>query len=407
MAHIQVNQQKVTSEIAEKLASVCPFGAIVVDEKGLHIDAGCRMCGLCLKADKDGVLSLVEEEPVVRIDKDSWRGIAVLAECVGDGIHPITLELLGKAQQMAAPANIPVFAVVTGWRTASAVRRLRHYGADKIYVYDGKSLEHFESVRYASCVADFVRNVKPSVLMAGATSIGCSLAPRIAARFRTGLTADCTGLELRANSDLVQTRPAFGGNVMAQIVTSNTRPQLCTVRYRVFDAPQRCDEPTAEVVIMEIPDGLEEAGGLVTDVLAKPKEFDISGAEVIVAAGRGVRDEAGIQLVKQLADKLGAQAASSRPMVEAGWFDTRRQIGLSGRTVKAKLIITVGISGSVQFSAGMNQSECIVAINNDPQASIFNIAHVGIVGDLYEVLPALIRRIEGEEGSYAEQSRSC
>ena len=394
MAHIEVNRQKVTFEIAERLASVCPFGAMVADETGLHIDAGCRMCRLCFEADTDGVLSLVEEEPVAQVDKSSWRGIAVLAECVGDTIHPVTLELLGKAQQMAAPTNTPVFAVVTGWQTVSAVMKLRHYGADTIYVYDGKSLEHFEPLRYTSCVADFVRKVRPSVLMAGATGMGRSLAPRIAARFRTGITADCTGLELRENSDLVQTRPAFGGNIMAQIVTPHTRPQLCTVRYRVFDAAKRCDEPTSDVITMKIPDGLEEEGVLVTDVLAKPKELDISGAEVIVAAGRGVKDETGLQLVRQLADKLGAQLASTRPMVENGWFDPRRQIGLSGRTVKANLIITVGVSGAVQFAAGMNQSECIVAINNDPQASIFSIAHVGLVGDLYEVLPALMKRID-------------
>lgn len=429
MAHIEVNQQKVTPEIAERLASVCPFGAIVVSEKGLVIDDSCRMCRMCLKADKDGVLSLVEDRPAGKrlggsgagkpagdrspgdtpeadrpdgdkltatIDKSAWRGIAVLAECSGDSVHPITLELLGKALEMAAPARprTPVYVVLAGWSLSSAVQDLRYYGADRIYVYDDKSLEHFEPLRYTSCIADFVRKVKPSVLMAGATSMGRSLAPRIAARFRTGITADCTGLALRENSDLVQTRPAFGGNIMAQIVTPRTRPQLCTVRYRVFgEAPKR-EHPTAQVEVMPVPDGLDEVGACVLDALAKPKELDISGAEVIVAAGRGVKDEAGLDLVRKLADMLGAQLACTRPMVERGWFDPRRQIGLSGRTVKPKLIITVGVSGAVQFAAGMNQSECIVSINNDPEASIFNISHVGLVGDLYEVLPAFMERVE-------------
>ncbi len=291
MAHIEVDQQKVTSEIAERLASVCPFGAIVVDEKGLRIEDDCRLCRLCLKADKDGVLSLVEEkiagkvaaeaageaagqaagqaagevasqaagqaageaageaaaqaagkiagQMAAEVDKSSWRGIAVLTECQGDTVHPVTLELLGKAKEMAAPTKAPVFVVVVGWRTSSAVDTLRYYGADKIYVYDDKALEHFEPLRYTSCVADFVQKVRPSVIMAGATSLGRSLAPRIAARFRTGITADCTGLELRENSDLVQNRPAFGGNIMAQIVTPRTRPQLCTVRYRVFDEAEK------------------------------------------------------------------------------------------------------------------------------------------------------------------------
>lgn len=396
MAHIKVNQEKVTPEIAERLASVCPFGAIVVGEKGLSIESGCRLCGLCLKADQDGVLTLVEDKPVVSVDKSQWQGIAVLAECVGDQVHPITLELLGKALDMAAPTGAPVFAVVTGWQVSSAAESLRHYGADKIYIYDDWRLEHFEPLRYAMCVADFIEKVRPSVVMAGATSMGRSLAPRIAARFRTGITADCTGLALRDNGDLVQTRPAFGGNIMAQIVTPHTRPQMCTVRYRVFDAAPRREKPTSQIEVMEVPDGLENVGAEVLEVLAKPKELDISEAEVIVAVGRGIKDEAGLHLAKRLADTLGAQLACTRPMVENGWFDPRRQIGLSGRTVKPKLIITIGVSGAVQFAAGMDKSEFIISINNDPDASIFNISHVGLIGDLYEVLPAFIEKVEGE-----------
>jgi electron transfer flavoprotein alpha subunit len=246
------------------------------------------------------------------------------------------------------------------------------------------------------CVADFIEKVRPSVVMAGATSMGRSLAPRIAARFGTGITADCTGLAIRENGDLVQTRPAFGGNIMAQIVTPHTRPQLCTVRYRVFDAAPRREKPTAQVEVMQAPDGLENLGAQVLDVLAKPKELDISEAEVIVAVGRGVKDEAGLSLAKRLADILGAQLACTRPMVENGWFDPRRQIGLSGRTVKPKLIITIGVSGAVQFAAGMDKSEFIISINNDPEASIFNLSHIGLVGDLYEVLPAFMEKVERE-----------
>jgi electron transfer flavoprotein alpha subunit len=396
MARIEVSQQKVTPDIAERLVSACPFGAMVVNEKGLSIEAGCRMCRLCLKADKDGVLTLVEDKPAATVDTSAWRGIAVLAECVGDAIHPVTLELLGKAQEMAVPTQTPVYVVVMGWKISATVSNLRHYGADRIYVYESKSLEYFEPLRFTECVADLVRKIKPSVIMAGATSMGRSLAPRIAARFGTGITADCTGLGLRENGDLVQTRPAFGGNIMAQIVTPRTRPQLCTVRYRVFDAAQERKEPTAEVEHMQVPAGLEDLGACVADALAKPKELDISDAEVIVAVGRGVKDEAGLQLVRQLADKLGAQLACTRPMVENGWFDPRRQIGLSGRTVKPKLIITVGVSGAVQFAAGMNQSEFIISINKDPHASIFSISHVGLVGDLYEVLPLFMKRVERE-----------
>lgn len=396
MAHIKVNQEKVTPEIAERLASVCPFGAIVVSEAGLSIEAGCRLCRLCLEADQDGVLTLVEDKPETSVDKSRWQGIAILAECVGNRLHPITLELLGKALEMAAPAGTPVFAVVIGWQVTSAAESLKYYGADKIYVYDDRHLEHFEPLRYAMCAADFIEKVRPSVVLAGATSMGRSLAPRIAARFRTGITADCTGLALRDNGNLVQTRPAFGGNIMAQIVTPHTRPQMCTVRYRVFDAAPRRENPTAQVEVMAVPHGLANVGAQVLDVLAKPEELDISEAEVIVAVGRGVKDEAGLRLAKKLADILGAQLACTRPMVENGRFDPRRQIGLSGRTVKPKLIVTIGVSGAVQFAAGMDKSEYIISINSDPEASIFNISHVGLVGDLHEVLPAFIEKIERE-----------
>lgn len=396
MAYIQINQQKVTRKIAEELMSICPFGAIFIDAGELRIDSSCKMCRRCLKADQYGVLSFVDDTPKVNIDKDSWRGIAVFAECTGDTIHPVTLELLGKAQQLAKTGDHPVFAVLIGWQTARASEELSFYGAQTVYVYDGKPVEHFDPQRYAACITDFIQKVKPSVLMIGATSLGRSLAPRIAARFRTGLTADCTGLELRENSDLVQTRPAFGGNIMAQIVTPRTRPQLCTVRYRVFDSAVRHEKPTARITDMPIPQGLENIGALVSEVIPKSKQLDISEAEVIVAVGRGIKDKAGLKLAETLAGKLGAQLACTRPMIENGWFDPRRQIGLSGRTVKPKLIITLGVSGAVQFTAGMNQSDYIVAINQDPNAAIFDTAHVGLAGDLYEILPALIQKLEKE-----------
>ncbi len=396
MAYIKIDQQKVTPKIAKKLISICPFGAISMDAGELRIDSNCKMCRRCLKADEDGVLSFVDDTPKTQIDKSSWRGIAVFAECTGNKIHPVTFELLGKAQQLARSGSLPVFAVLPGWQTAGASKELSFYGAQAIYIYNGRPLEHFDPQRYAACVSDFIQKIKPSVLMVGATSLGRSLAPRIAARFRTGLTADCTGLELRENSDLVQTRPAFGGNIMAQIVTPRTRPQLCTVRYRVFDTAVRREKPTAESVNMPLPQGLENVGAFISEVIPKAKELDISEAESIVAVGRGVKDQAGLKLAKTLAEKLGAQLACTRPMVENGWFDPRRQIGLSGRTVKPKLIITVGVSGAVQFTAGMNQANCIIAINQNPHAAIFDTAHVGLAGDLYEILPALIQKIEKE-----------
>ena len=237
---------------------------------------------------------------------------------------------------------------------------------------------------------------KPSSVLVGATNVGRSLAPRIAARFRTGLTADCTVLEMYENTDLVQIRPAFGGNIMAKILCPKTRPQLCTVRYKIFSAPAKT-EPHGEVFRMELAPEKRETTTEVLEVIKKAKEKDISDAEIIVAAGRGLKKEEDFELVRRLADLLGAEIAGTRPIIELGWLDPKRQIGLSGRTVKPKLIITVGISGAVQFAAGMKNSDRIIAINSDPAASIFNIAHYGFVGDLYEILPKLIEKLAEEK----------
>lgn len=208
----------------------------------------------------------------------------------------------------------------------------------------------------------------------------------------TGLTADCTSLVMRENTDLVQIRPAFGGNIMAQIVTTGSRPQFCTVRYKVFSAPEQAEYATGSIECMNI-----EADRLISrvellKVEKKPEQVDISEADVIVAVGRGIKSEQDIEAVKELASLLGAQVACTRPLVEGGWFDAKHQIGLSGRTVGAKLIITLGISGSVQFAAGMRGSDCIIAVNTDRNAPIFDIAHYCVVGDLYKILPGLIER---------------
>ncbi|MBO4733495.1 MAG: electron transfer flavoprotein subunit alpha/FixB family protein, partial [Clostridia bacterium] len=206
-------------------------------------------------------------------------------------------------------------------------------------------------------------------------------------------TADCTMLEMKENTDLVQIRPAFGGNIMAQIITPNTRPQFCTVRYKIFSAPGWC-EPNGEVINMPVTDKMLSGDTEVLKTVNKPEEIDISDAEIIVAVGRGIKSKDDLALAEKLANKLGAQLACTRPLIEAGWFDAKRQIGLSGRTVKPKLIITLGVSGSVQFAAGMQNSDKIIAVNSDKSAPIFKIAHYGFVGDLYEIVPKLLEKIE-------------
>lgn len=395
MGYLKIHQESVTPEIAKKMCEICPFHAISYNEGKLEISAGCKMCKLCVKNGIPGIVTY-EEENVQSIDKSLWNGITVFAECEKGKVHPVVYELLGKAKELAAVNHHPVYALLVGWEIERAAEDILHYGVDCVYCYEDKLLCEFQVDSYSNVIEDFVDKVKPSVMMFGATVRGRSLAPRVAARFRTGLTADCTVLEMKENTDLVQIRPAFGGNIMAQIITPNSRPQFCTVRYKVFSAPKKTDTISGKIVKMEMTQERMHSKIQLKKKIEKPKTIDIAEADVIVAVGRGIRSQSDLVMVEELADLLGAQLACTRPLIEAGWFDAKRQIGLSGRTVKPKLIITLGISGSVQFVAGMKGSECIVAINQDESASIFDVAHYGFVGDLYEILPQLLTQLKGD-----------
>ena len=392
MGKLIIKQELVTPEKAEKLVSLCPFGAISWENNKLDISSGCKMCKMCVRKGE----GLVEfREDTKEIDKSLWKGICVYADCSGGRIHRVTFELLGKAKELAQVTGHPVYALVIGHDTARCAEELRHYGADKIFVYDHPELADFRIEPYTAAFCDFIEKEKPSSILVGATTLGRQLAPRVAARCRTGLTADCTVLEMKENTDLVQIRPAFGGNIMAQIVTPNTRPQFCTARYKVFSEPKPTAEAFGEIVPMAVTDAMIQSAIQVLNTVEKPKDIDIAEAEVIVAVGRGASSAAMLDMAKELADLLGGVVACSRPLVESNVFDAKHQIGLSGRTVKPKLIFTLGISGAVQFAAGMKSSDCIVAINTDPTAPIFDVAHYCVVGDVNLIVPKLIEKIKG------------
>ena len=278
-------------------------------------------------------------------------------------------------------------------------RELLHYGADKVFVYEEEELARFKIEPYTAVFEDFIGKIKPSSILVGATTVGRQLAPRVAARMKTGLTADCTILEMNEDTDLSQIRPAFGGNIMAHIKTPNHRPQMATVRYKIMNAPKRQEEAEGEIISCAI--AKEKLGSHVEvlDIVQKEKEQFIENADVLVVAGRGVKKPEDLANLQKLADLLGGQLACTRPVAEAGWLPAKCQIGLSGRTVRPKLIITCGVSGAVQFTAGMNHAENIFAINSDPKAPIFKTAHYCLVGDLYEILPQLIQKIEAKKGA--------
>ena len=391
MAKIAILERKCTG--CGLCASNCPFGAIDMKDGKPELNAACKVCGLCVKnCPSKAILRL--ETKVDSVDKSKWQDILVFAEVSGGRLHPVSLELIGKALELAKNVNYKVKTVLVGSKVGDFAQELRHWGVSEIAVYDDEALSYFRADAYAACVEDYIRYAHPSVVLVGATSLGRSLAPRLSTRFHTGLTADCTKLELRENTDLVQIRPAFGGNIMAQIITTHTRPQFATVRYKVMNPPQRREEASGEILNRRIPKGVEESRVSCVDVTPIPPKKSISDAEILVVGGRGLQKEADLEMIKELAGLLGGEWATTRPLVEKGWNTNDRQIGLSGRTVRPRLIITCGVSGAIQFTACMRGSDHIVAINTDPKAPIFDVAHVAIVGDLYEIVPALIRQLK-------------
>ena len=392
MGKLIVHQDKVTDIAA--MVALCPFKALEDNNGKLEINAGCKLCKLCVKKGQPGAMEFVEEEAGPQVDKSLWKGITVYVDHVEGDIHPVTLELLGKARELADKIGHPVQALFLGSGIGDKAHELLHYGVDKVYVVDTPELMDFKIESYTAAFEAYINKVKPSAILVGATSVGRQLAPRIAARFKTGLTADCTILDMHENTDLVQIRPAFGGNIMAEILTTNTRPQLATVRYKVMNAPERSEEAKGEVIPLEVPAAKLKARMEVLGIIKKEKEKTIESAEVLVVAGRGLKKPEDIAMVRQLAETLGGDVACTRPLVEAGWMEAAHQIGLSGRTVRPKLIITCGVSGAIQFVAGMNNSEQVVAINSDPEAPIFKVANYALVGDIYEIIPQLIEKIK-------------
>ena len=371
----------------------CPFGALSMETEGIDVNEKCRMCGVCVKACPEGAIRF--EQKAGSVDKSKWNDILVYGEQTDGKIHPVVLELIGEARKLAKVNNYKVNVVMTGSKgTKENAEELLEYGVSNVYVYEHEGFTGFKADCYADAAADCIASIKPSVVLIGATPLGRSLAPRLATRFHTGLTADCTKLEMKENTDLVQIRPAFGGNIMAQILISDSRPQFATVRYKVMDTAGKVDAPDGRVIMCNVTDDLVKSRIRVSEIEKIVKNKSIEEEDVLVVAGRGVKSEKDVEMVRELAGLLGGQLAFTRPMAEAGFGDTAHQIGLSGRTVKPKLIITVGVSGAIQFTACMSSAECIVAINNDPEAQIFGVAHYCIVDDLYKVIPELIENIK-------------
>ena len=381
--------------------SACPFGAISVKDGKAVVDGEkCRFCGSCVEACPVKAITMQKDEVKDAVDKSLYKGVWVYAEQRHGEISSVVYELLNKGSELAKTLNVPLSAILIGSNISAKAQDLINRGADKVYVYDDPILAEFQDDPYSCILADLIKEEKPEIVLMGATNIGRSFASRVAAKIYTGLTADCTALEVDLETrNLMQTRPAFGGNIMATILTPRHRPQMATVRHKVFKEAKVQEGRTGEIINKTI-DAQKIINrtkfiGFFKDQTA---DINISDADIIVSGGRGLGNPEGFKLIKELADLLGGAVGASRAAVDSDWIAYSHQVGQTGRTVAPKIYIACGISGQIQHMVGMSSSDTIIAINKDKDCPMMQVATYSLVGDLYEIIPAIIKEIKQIKG---------
>jgi len=374
----------------------CPFAVLRLEGGALVIGDGCTLCGACVEVCEVEALAVPETGGLAPRPQTPPDGVWVLAEQRRGELAPVTMELLGEARRLAETLNVKVAAVLLGDGVAHLCDALLTAGANQVYLVEHPRLADFVEETYAAALTELAQKFQPEIILAGATYLGRAFIPQVAAGLRTGLTADCTAFAIDPDQRLLlQTRPAFGGNIMATIITPRTYPQMATARPGVFKPAPPAAAPSGEVIRVEMA-ALERPPRcrFVATVAEIKERIPLNAAEVIVAGGRGLKEARHVKLLEELADLLGGAVGASRAAVDAGWIPYAQQIGQTGKTVSPKLYIACGISGATQHLVGMQSSDVIVAINKDPQAPIFQVADVGLVGDLFEIVPALIQEIK-------------
>lgn len=384
----------------ETCVSTCPFGAIEMRDGKAFITEACTVCGACVDACEFKAIEKTEEEGAAAAkDLSAYKGVWVFAEQHKGGISSVSFELLGEGRKLADKRKAKLSAVFIGHGIKDKAKELVAHGADVVYVADDPALKDFNDDSYSAVLTTLATLHKPEIILAGATAIGRSFFPKVAAKLYTGLTADCTALDIDpATGNLHQTRPAFGGNIMATIVTPHHRPQMATVRHKVMKKAGRDASRKGDIVEVKF----TTAGNVRTKVIKTVEEVsetvNISEADIIVAGGRGMGSAKNFHLLEELAKTLGGAVGATRGAVDEGWIPYSHQVGQTGKTVCPKLYIAAGISGAIQHLAGMQSSDVIIAINKDPNAPIFSVATYGIVGDVMEVLPLMIRKFKEIRG---------
>jgi electron transfer flavoprotein alpha subunit/NAD-dependent dihydropyrimidine dehydrogenase PreA subunit len=383
---------------------VCPFAALEMVNNVAVVNDNCTACGACIPECPVGALSLPERKAPATDTADrphpsAYSGVWVWVEQFQGKAAGISWEMMGQGRLLADRLGTTLSACVLGEDVEGVAHEAIAYGADRVFLADHPTLRVYRTDPYSRILVDLVRQYRPEIFLLGASTRGRDLAGSVATPLYTGLTADCTGLDIDPETRLLQqTRPAFGGNIMATILTPDHRPQMATVRHRVFEMPM--PDPTRQGEIVRVPVDLveDDIATKVLDFIVQEGDVNLADARVIVSGGRGVGGPEGFEPLRELAQVLGGALGASRAAVDAGWIPYAHQVGQTGRTVRPDLYIACGISGAIQHRAGMSTSRVIVAINKDPEAPIFEIATYGIVGDVKDVVPALTAQFRRKLG---------
>jgi len=390
---IKIDQKKCT--MCGNCVAACPFGVLDVADDKIIVKDGCVVCGACKDACAYEAITLEELQPAAKVDADA-KGVWVFVEQRKGAIKNVAYELIARGRELADTLKTELCAVCLG-HNVSEVESLITHGADKVYLVDSPDLADNQEDYLTHGLLNLIKEQKPEIVLAGATALGRSFFPRVAAILNTGLTADCTGLDIDTEKRLLlQTRPTFGGNIMATILCPNKRPQMSTVRPRVFKKSDANPSRQGDIIRVDFKkEGVTARTKLLNFMEDITEKVKIEDADIIVSGGRGLGKADNFKLLQELADCLGAALGSSRAAVDEGWIPYSHQVGQTGKTVCPKLYIACGISGAIQHLAGMQTSDCIVAINDNPDAPIFQVAHYGIVGDLFQVVPEMIKKLKG------------